>query len=78
MAVGKDLRMRVQMAILREPMAPRGSVAGVGRAWTKNSNARRKAAARATQELSTCKFYQEIFLGCPVLTEVVFVDTGIS
>jgi hypothetical protein len=56
MAVGKDLQMRVQMVTLLELMAPRGSAVEVARAWTKSSNAPRKAAGRAIPELSICKY----------------------
>jgi hypothetical protein len=52
MAVEKALRMRVRMATLLVLMAPPGSVAEVARAWTRNLNAPRKAAGRATQGLS--------------------------
>jgi hypothetical protein len=55
MAAGKDLPTKVLMAIPREPMALRGSVVGVGRAWTKNLNVHSRVVAKVTREPSICK-----------------------
>jgi hypothetical protein len=71
MAVGKDLPTKVLMAIPREPMALRGSVVGVGRAWTKNLNVHTRVAAKVTREPSICKVLQELLNYCRILTEVI-------
>jgi hypothetical protein len=52
MEVGKDLQMRARTATLLELMVPPGNAVEVARVWTKNSNAPKKGAGRATPELS--------------------------